>query len=52
MKGYRFLANTTAMVKYEEKMWLTLITCDDHKGLSQKYSYCRIVRAISAKPEE
>ena len=38
--------NTSAMLKHEEKSWLTLITCEDYKELTQEYSYRRMVRAV------
>jgi len=38
--------NINAMLKHEEKSWLTLITCEDYKELTQKYPYRRMVRAV------
>jgi LPXTG-site transpeptidase (sortase) family protein len=38
--------NTAKVFKHEEKSWLTLVTCEDYKGLTQTYSYRRMVRAV------
>jgi LPXTG-site transpeptidase (sortase) family protein len=38
--------NTSAMLKHEEQTWLTLITCEDYKELTQQYLNRRMVRAV------
>lgn len=41
--------NVSAMLKHEEKTWITLITCEDYKEQSQTYSSRRMVRAVLVK---
>ena len=38
--------NSAAMLKHEDKSWLTLITCEDYKVASETYSNRRLVRAV------
>ena len=38
--------NTSAMLKHKEQTWITLITCEDYKELTQSYAYRRMVRAV------
>jgi LPXTG-site transpeptidase (sortase) family protein len=38
--------DTTAMLKYQNKTWVTLITCEGYQELTQDYSSRRMVRAV------
>ena len=38
--------DTKAMLKHQEKAWLTLITCEDFQELTKDYSSRRMVRAV------
>ena len=38
--------NTSAMLKHQEKAWLTLITCEGFQELTKDYSSRRMVRAV------
>lgn len=44
--------NVSAMLKHEEKAWITLITCEDYKEKSQTYASRRMVRAVLVKVTE
>jgi LPXTG-site transpeptidase (sortase) family protein len=39
-------SSLNAVLKHEDKAWVTLLTCEDFKILFAKYSYRRIVRAV------
>jgi LPXTG-site transpeptidase (sortase) family protein len=41
--------NVSAMLKHEEKSWITLVTCEDYIEKSKTYSSRRMVRAILVK---
>jgi LPXTG-site transpeptidase (sortase) family protein len=41
--------NVSAMLKHEEKSWITLVTCEDYKEQSKTYSSRRMVRAVLIK---
>jgi LPXTG-site transpeptidase (sortase) family protein len=41
--------NVSAMLKHEEKSWITLVTCEDYMEKSKTYSSRRIVRAVLVK---
>jgi LPXTG-site transpeptidase (sortase) family protein len=38
--------NTSAMLKHQEKAWLTLVTCEGFQELTKDYSSRRMVRAV------
>ena len=38
--------NVSAVLKHEEKSWLTLVTCEDYIESSNTYSSRRMVRAV------
>jgi LPXTG-site transpeptidase (sortase) family protein len=38
--------NATAMLKHQEKSWLTLVTCEGFQELTKDYSSRRLVRAV------
>ncbi len=38
--------NFDAVLKHEDKAWLTLVTCEEYRSLFQTYNYRRMVRAV------
>jgi LPXTG-site transpeptidase (sortase) family protein len=43
--------NTSAMLKHQDKAWLTLITCEGFQEQTSTYSTRRMVRAVMVKVE-